>query len=61
MVEFLLIILLLKHEVSINILKSFSNLSVIAVLNITLINIKIILKVSLKDLKFILVLAIVGF
>lgn len=61
MVEFLLMVLPLKHEISINALKGFSNLSAITVLNITPVNIKIILKISLKDLKFMLVLAMVGF
>ena len=60
MVEFLLVMLPLQHEISVNILEGFSNLSVVTVLNIALVDIKMVFKISLKDLEFILISAVIG-
>ena len=60
MVKFLLIMLLLQHEVFINALEGFSDLSVVTALDVAPVDVKVVFKVSLKDLKLMLISAMIG-
>lgn len=61
MVKFLLVLLLMQHQITIKILESFGDLSAVAVANVPLIDVEIVLKICLKDLQFLLIFALILF
>ena len=60
MVEFLLMMLSLQHKISVNALEGFDDLLVVTILNVALVDVKMVFKVSLKDLEFTLISAVIG-